>query len=236
MEPIFDRADLPAHIAIVPDGNGRWAEARGLPRSEGHRRGVRRVFEIADYCVEIGLRYLTFFAFSTENRGRPQVEVDSLIAIVRDHLAEEGEALVRRGVRIHVIGRISELPSSFQTELASLVSRSKQNERMHLCIAIAYSGRAEIVDAVRRLISKAAAGRLTPSSVDESCIRSFLYVPELPDPSLVIRAGRERRLSNYLLWQLAESELIFSDRLWPDFSLDDLRSALLEYRHRMRAD
>lgn len=234
MDAIFDRADLPSHIAIVPDGNGRWAEARGLPRSEGHRHGVRRVFEIADHCLEIGLPYLTFYAFSTENRGRPQVEVSSLITLVRDHLAQKGEALLRRGVRIHAIGRISELPSALQSVLLSLVSRSEQNDRMHLCIAIAYSGRAEILDAVRRVISETTAGRLTPSSLDESRFRSFLYAPNLPDPNLVIRTGREQRLSNYLLWQSAESEFIFSDRFWPDFTIDDLHSAIVEYRRRKR--
>ena len=234
MDVSLDSADLPGHIAIVPDGNGRWAESRGLPRSDGYRQGIRRVFEIADHCLELGVRYLTFYAFSIENQGRPQVEIDALIAIVREQLAQEGEALIRRGVRIHALGRIGELPRSLQSVLMSLVHRSEKNDRMHLSIAVAYSGRAEIVDAVRRLMAETKAGRLTPSAVDEACFASFLYVPDLPDPDLVIRSGREQRLSNYLLWQSAESELIFSDQLWPDFSLVDLRSAVVEYRRRKR--
>ena len=230
----LDAAKLPRHIAIIPDGNGRWAEARGLPRNEGHRRGCEVVREIVRATHELRIPMLTIYAFSQENWGRPPEEVDALMTLLEHYLRDEADELARNGVRVQAIGRVESLTPGVSRALEALVRRTEANDEMRVTFALSYGARSEIVDAARRIAASVEAGRLEVEAIDEKTVASHLYSPDLPDPDLLIRPGAEHRVSNFLLWQLAYTELYFSRTLWPDFTKRDLVDAILWYQQRER--
>ena len=221
---------LPTHIAFVPDGNGRWAERRGLPRLEGHQAGAENMHRMVKYLNEYPIQYLTLYGFSTENWGRPEEEVQGLFQILEEFIIKCVSEFHERGIKLRHIGRISELPQSLQLTINRAVELTKNNTRMLLSLAFNYGGRAEIVDAVRRLLAEG----VPPQNIDEKLFESYLYTAGLPDVDLLIRTGDEVRLSNFLIWQTAYSEYHFTRVLWPDFSKKDIDKALLSYSRRER--
>jgi len=229
-----DSARMPRHVAIIMDGNGRWARQRGLPRVEGHRRGEASVHTAVEYCGEHGIEHLTLYTFSAENWRRSQDEVGSLMRLIEIVARKQIGELHRKGVRLRVLGRLHELPLSLQRELEHDMALTRENTGLNLNLAINYGGRAEIADAARRLAERVAAGTLRPSEVTEEALRRELYYPEMPDPDLVIRTGGEMRLSNFLLWQAAYSEIWVTPTLWPDFGRADLADAVRWYQARER--
>ena len=212
------------------DGNGRWASARGVPVAEGHREGARALRRTVEAAIDLGIRSLAVYAFSTENWARPADEVESILELMDETIDRELPDLARQGVRTRFFGRRDRIPDALQDKMARLEQETAPNDRLHLWIAFDYGGRAELVEAVRRMLD---AG-VPPQDVSEQMIARYLYAPELPDPDLVIRTSGEQRLSNFLLWQSAYAELVFTDTFWPDFGEDDLRAALDEYARRAR--
>jgi len=225
---------VPRHVAIIMDGNGRWAKARGLPRTAGHRRGVDTVREIVRASGELGIEYLTLFGFSTENWKRPLEEVNFLMGLLRQYLRAELETLAREGARLRIVGDHEGLAADIVDMIKAAEDRTRANVRINLSIALNYGGRADIVQAARHLAAAAAQGRLSPDAIDEGMLERHLHTHELPEPDLLIRTGGEQRISNFLLWQSAYTELVFSDALWPDFSKADLEHAIAEFRRRER--
>jgi undecaprenyl diphosphate synthase len=227
----IDPERIPTHIGCVMDGNGRWAEARGLPRTEGHRKGEEALFEAVEGALELGVRWLTVYAFSTENWRRPPDEVRFLVNFNEDILVRRRDELNDRGVRIRFAGRRDwRVPRRVLRRMDESSALTEKNRRMTLTIAFNYGGRAEIVDAVRELVADGVPAR----KIDERAIRSRLYDPEMPDPDLVIRTSGEYRISNFLLWELAYSELVFTETLWPDFTREHLFDAIREFQGRDR--
>jgi undecaprenyl diphosphate synthase len=224
----------PAHVAIIMDGNGRWAKARGLPRIAGHRRGGDAVRRAVEAAGELGIRYLTLFGFSSENWKRPTHEVDDLMTLLRHYLRGEVAELHRNNVRVRVIGDRERLAPDIVTLIDNTEALTAENSGLQLSVALSYGGRAEITGAARRIAEAAAAGRLDPAQIDEACFARHLLTADMPDPDLVIRTSGEQRLSNFLLWQTAYSEFVFIDTLWPDFSKSDLERALSEFYGRER--
>jgi undecaprenyl diphosphate synthase len=225
---------LPQHIAIIMDGNGRWARARGLPRIEGHRRGDRSVRTVVETCGELGIPHVTLYTFSAENWRRSTEEVQGLMRLIEVVARREIHELHDKGVRVRVLGRLHELPGSLRRELERDVALTRENTGLTLNLAINYGGRAEIVDAVRTLAERVRRGELDPASITESDLSGALYLPDTPEPDLMIRTGGEFRLSNFLLWQSAYAELYVTDTLWPDFDRDELMAALSAYDKRER--
>ena len=225
---------LPRHIAIIMDGNGRWARARGLPRIAGHRRGAEAVRRTLVAASELAIPYLTLFGFSSENWKRPLDEVDDLMGLLRHYLRGEIAELHRNGVRLRVIGEIGRLSPDLVTLIANAEALTHGNCGINLTIALSYGGRAEIVAATRAIAVKVAAGSLPVEAVDEDLIASHLFTADLPDPGLLIRTSGEQRISNFLLWQCAYAELVFTKTLWPDFERSDLEEAIAEYLGRDR--
>ena len=225
---------VPEHVAIIMDGNGRWAKQRSLPRVEGHRRGERTVREVVEQCGQVGVRHLTLYTFSAENWRRSQEEVSALMRLIEFVARKEIHELHRKGVRLRVLGRLHELPISLQDELERDVQLTRENTGLNLNLAINYGGRAEIVDAARRLAERVARGNLQPDDITEELLAREMYNPDMPDPELVIRTGGEARLSNFLLWQSAYSEIWVTPTLWPDFSRRDLDEALAWFSTRER--
>jgi undecaprenyl diphosphate synthase len=217
-------------VAIIMDGNGRWAERQGLPTAEGHRAGTKALRRTVEAAIDLGVETLAVYAFSTENWSRPGGEVEALMDIFGETIERELPDLARQGVRARFFGRRDRAPSELQGQMARLEEETAHNERLNLWIAFDYGGRAEIVEAARRLLESG----VEPAEVDENLLRANLYAPELPDPDLLIRTSGELRISNFLLWQLAYSELVFVDRLWPDFGREDLEQALAAYARRLR--
>ena len=224
---------LPVHVAVIMDGNGRWAKARGLERVYGHREGVKRAEEIIDFCRELGIKYLTLFTFSTENWQRPKEEIDFLMQLLKTYLDSKAEELLERDIRFNVIGRIYTLPDFVQDSIKNVIELTKGCSSMVLTLALSYGGRAEIVDATRKVLELALSGKLNVE-LTEDTFRSFLYDPELPDVDLLIRTGGEIRISNFLLWQLAYAELYFTPVLWPDFTKEEFLKALEDFAKRER--
>jgi undecaprenyl diphosphate synthase len=224
----------PRHVAIVMDGNGRWAKERGLPRSEGHRAGTAAVQRVVEACREFGIRYLTLYAFSTENWKRPPSEVRALMSLLRGFLDEHLEDLLKNGIRLNVIGQVERLPRLVRSRLQRVIERTAHGTEGTLTLALSYGSRTEIADAARRIAQEAKAGTLAPEDITEETIASHLYTADLPDPDLVIRTAGEKRLSNFLLWQLSYAEFWFTDLCWPDFDREVLRQALEEFGHRQR--
>lgn len=225
---------VPTHVAIIMDGNGRWAKARGLPRVAGHQRGAEAVRKTVKACRELGIGYLTLYAFSSENWKRPAEEVGDLMQLLRVYLRKELNELDANNVRIQFIGDRSRLAGDITTLIEDAESRTRANTGLCLIIAVNYGGQAEIVEACRRIAAQAAAGSLQPDAVDEAVVAANLQTAGLPDPDLLIRTSGEQRLSNFLLWQSAYSELVFMDVLWPDFSKKTLLEAIEEFQHRDR--
>jgi undecaprenyl diphosphate synthase len=216
------------------DGNGRWAKARGLPRIAGHRRGAEAARRAVTAAAEFGIPYLTLFGFSSENWSRPSAEIQDLMALLRHYLCGEIAELHRNGVRLKVIGQLARLAPDIISLIEHAENMTRDNSRIHLTMALSYGGRAEIVSAVRAIAAQAACGALTAEDVDEDCIARHLFTADIPDPDLVIRTSGEQRISNFLLWQCAYSELVFTKTLWPDFSERDLEQAIDEFCGRER--
>ena len=232
--PELDRTRIPRHIAVTMDGNGRWARQRGLPRIEGHRRGERAVHEVVEFCGELGVEHLTLYTFSTENWRRSQEEVGFLMRLIEVVAKQQIGELHRKGVRLRVLGRLHELPASLREELERDILMTRENTGLTLNLAINYGGRAEIADAARRLAQQVALGLLRPTDIDEAAVARELYCPEMPDPDLLIRTGGDLRLSNFLLWQAAYSEIWVTPTLWPDFGREELVAAIRSYQSRER--
>jgi undecaprenyl diphosphate synthase len=224
----------PAHVAIIMDGNGRWAKARGLPRVAGHRRGGEAVRRAVIAAAELGISYLTLFGFSSENWKRPAHEVDDLMTLLRHYLRGEVAELHRNNVRVRVIGDRERLAPDIVTLIDNTEALTAGNTGLRLSVALSYGGRAEIAGAARRIAEAAIAGRLRPDQIDETVFARYLLTADMPDPDLVIRTSGEQRLSNFLLWQTAYSEFVFIDTLWPDFTKTDLERALSEFHGRER--
>jgi undecaprenyl diphosphate synthase len=226
---------MPKHVAVVMDGNGRWAQQRGLKRTEGHAAGEEALFDTVDGALEIGLPWLTVFAFSTENWRRPLDEVRFLMGFNERLLVARRDDLNERGVRVRFIGRRGgRVPGRVRRRIEESETLTKRNRRLTLTFAFNYGGRAEIADAARALAHEVAAGRLNPDKIDEKMLGRHLYAPDMPDPDLLVRTSGEFRISNYLLWELAYSELVFTDVLWPDFRRANLVEAIAEFQRRNR--
>jgi undecaprenyl diphosphate synthase len=225
---------VPDHLAIIMDGNGRWARKRGLRRIEGHRAAERSIHDAVEACGELGVSYLTLYAFSTENWNRPRAEVAFIMKLLSWFIDRNIDSLDRQDVRLLATGRLDDLPDRARADLEAAMERTAGNGGLGLILALSYGGRAEIADAVRKLAAEVAAGELSPEDVDEQAIASRLYHPEVPDPDLIVRTSGEQRLSNFLLWQSAYSELYFTGVLWPDFRREHLMEALQAYSGRSR--
>jgi undecaprenyl diphosphate synthase len=225
---------IPRHVAIIMDGNGRWADRRGLPRVEGHRRGGESVRQVVEECGRLGVEVLTLYSFSTENWKRPAEEVGALMELCVAYCRSEREGLVREGVRVRVIGRVDELPGRVRAALRELEVATRDSVGPTLCLAINYGSRQEIVGAVRRLSERVASGDLDASAIDETCLGEALDTSGLPDPDLVIRTAGEMRLSNFLLWQISYAELYVTETLWPDFGVEAFHEAVRAFAGRER--
>jgi len=223
-------AHLPNHVAIVPDGNGRWAEQRGLPRLVGHLAGAKNMRRVVEYLDQYSVKHMTLYGFSTENWSRPEDEVKGLFHLLEKFIDHDVPEFHKRGIRLHHLGRLGELPPSLQQAMNRAVELTKNNTGMTLNLAFNYGGRAEILDAVHHLI----ADSISPQDIDEKLFNSYLYTAGLPDVDLLIRTGDELRLSNFLIWQTAYSEYYFTKVLWPDFSKKEIKKALLSYSQRQR--
>ena len=224
---------VPTHIAIIMDGHGRWAKRRGLPRNAGHKQGAKVFQNICDYCRKIGVKYVTAYAFSTENWKRPQNEVNAIMELLRSYLKEASKQ-TRKDARLLFLGDRTPLADDLQRLMEKMEQESANNTGITICIALNYGGRAEIVNSARELARMAAQGKLDPDSIDESLFESYLYTGGIPDPDLLIRPSGELRLSNFLLWQLAYTEFVFQDVLWPDFTTAHLDQAIDQYTKRNR--
>jgi undecaprenyl diphosphate synthase len=225
---------LPRHVAIIMDGNGRWAKARGLPRIAGHRSGAEAARRTVAAAAELGIPYLTLFGFSSENWKRPSTEIHDLMALLRHYLRGEIAELHRNGVRLKVIGQVARFAPDIVSMIEHAEATTRGNPRITLTIGLSYGGRAEIVAAVRSIAAQVACGKLAPEAVDEECIARHLFTADIPDPDLLIRTSGEQRISNFLLWQCAYSELVFTKTLWPDFSKHDLDRAIDDFCGRER--
>jgi len=229
-----DAPPPPRHVAIIMDGNGRWAQARGLPRTAGHQRGAEAVRRSVEGAIEEGIEYLTLYGFSSENWKRPADEIKDLMGLLRLYLKNEVRKLNQEGVKFRVIGDRSKLADDIVALIDDAEAATDGNRRLVLTIALSYGSRAEIVRAARELAAKARAGTVDPEDIDEAAFNGHLYTADTPDPDLLIRTSGEQRISNFLLWQLAYSEFMFVDKLWPDFGRDDLAEAVKEYHCRER--
>ncbi|MCR4376598.1 MAG: isoprenyl transferase [Rhodospirillales bacterium] len=225
---------VPVHVCVIMDGNGRWAAGRGLPRAEGHRRGAESVREVIKEASRLGVEYLTLFGFSSENWKRPTGEVMDLMGLLRLYLRKELAELHKQGVRFRVIGERSRLPEDVQKLIVAAERQTQDNTGLNLVLALSYGGRAEILGAVRALAEKVKAGELDATAIDETVFESHLETNGIPDPDLLIRTSGEQRISNFLLWQCAYTEFVFTETLWPDFTAQNFRDAIDQYRSRER--
>lgn len=225
---------IPEHVAVIMDGNGRWARQRALPRQAGHRAGIKPVRAIVERCASLGVKHLTLFAFSSENWQRPRDEIRGLMSLFVDALNKEVAELDENGIRLSFMGEIQLLNPALQKAIRAAEIRTQNNTRMNLMLAVAYGGRADIVNAAKKIAEQVARGELEPEQIDETRYAAALQMAQVPDVDLLIRTGGERRISNFLLWSLAYSELYFSDSLWPDFTVGDLAKALEFYESRQR--
>ena len=225
---------VPQHVAIIMDGNGRWASERGLPRREGHRAGAESVREVVETCKELEIKFLTLYAFSSENWNRPRTEIKALMSLLKGFLRSKTPEMQKQGVRLHAIGRLEELPDDCRAELEKAIEHTSSNTDLDLVLALSYGAREEIVDACRQLAREAATGDLDPESIDNDTITQRLYTAGMPDPDLLIRTSGECRLSNFLLWQISYAEIVITRKFWPDFREADLHQAIAEYARRHR--
>jgi len=227
-------ASVPRHIAIIMDGNGRWARGKGLERLNGHERGAEAVRDCVKGCRELGVKYLTLYAFSTENWKRPKAEVMGLMKLLERFITKEVPELNAQGVRIEAIGRLTDLPDSTQKALRAAIEATAHNDKLTLVLALSYSSRVEIVDAIQSIARAVQAGQLDPAAIDAELLSQRLYTRAYPDPDLLIRTSGEMRLSNFLLWQLSYTEFYITPTLWPDFRKEDLLQAVRDYSKRQR--
>ncbi len=230
----IERDGVPRHVAIIMDGNGRWAEERGISRNEGHKEGLEALRSVVRSANDLGIRWLTLYAFSLENWNRPKSEVSSLMGLLERYLDSELEEVIEKGIELRSIGRSDLLPPKIRDRVAAAEERTRGNPKMHLVFALSYGGRAEIVDAASKLLRDAELGKIDPDRLDEKIFSSYLYDPSIPDPDLLIRTGAESRVSNFLLWQIAYTEIYITDLMWPEFREADLLEAVRNYQHRER--
>lgn len=230
----LDTDRLPRHVAIIMDGNGRWAEKHGLPRISGHEEGAKAVRAVLRAAKEAGVKYLTLYAFSVENWSRPKSEIDGLMRLLRRFVQKNEDDLHKNQIRLRIIGRTEDLPEAVQQDLAGAMERTAHYSDRQLILALSYGGRAEITDAARRMAARVKAGELEPGDITESAFAEHLYAPDIPDPDLMIRTSGEYRLSNFLLWQLSYAEFYVTDVLWPDFREADFQKAMKAYAERER--
>ncbi len=226
--------EKPTHIAVIMDGNGRWANARGLPRTAGHRQGAESVRRTVEAAMKLGIPYLTLYGFSSENWSRPMTEVEDLMGLLRRYLRSELAKFHENGIRLQVIGQRDRLPQDIVRLIEDAEATTRDNDKLNLVMALSYGGRQDITAAARRVAQAVAAGEVKPEDIDESLLGSNLWTNGIPDPDLLIRTSGEQRISNFLLWQSAYSEMVFVEKLWPDFGEDDLADAIREYQRRDR--
>jgi undecaprenyl diphosphate synthase len=234
LEKLKAHGAVPRHVAIIMDGNGRWAKERRLPRTLGHREGMKAVREVVEGCIQSGIEVLTLYAFSEENWKRPAIEIGALMGLLEEYIAKETAELRQQGVEVHVIGDLARLPANKRDAVDQLVAGTRGGTRLQLNLAISYSSRAEIARAARRLAEDVLHGRLALEDVDEEALSLRLYTAGLPDPDLLVRTSGELRISNFLLWQLAYTELLITPVLWPDFTRQHLYQAVIDYQGRER--
>jgi undecaprenyl diphosphate synthase len=230
----IDLDKLPQHLAVIMDGNGRWAKQKGLFRSIGHENGTKAVREIVEACAEINIPYLTLYAFSTENWNRPKMEVELLMKLLVNSLKKEIKTLQDNDIRLNAIGNLDALPKKAYKELMDVIEKTKENGRMTLTLALSYGSREEITKTIKEISHKVKNNLISPSAIDESYINNHLYTRNLPDVDLLIRTSGEQRISNFLLWQIAYAELYFTKTLWPDYTKDHLFEAIINYQNRER--
>ncbi|OAN62507.1 di-trans,poly-cis-decaprenylcistransferase [Balneola sp. EhC07] len=226
--------EIPEHIAIIMDGNGRWARSKGSIRLHGHKVGVDSVRDITESCAQLGVKYLTLYAFSTENWGRPSAEVRGLMRLLVSSLRKEADNLHENNIRLVTIGQTDRFPDNCKKQLKEAIELTEDNDRLQLCLALSYSGRWDITEAVKKIATHVKEGRLDPSLINDQMIADHLSTAEVPDPDLIIRTSGEYRISNFLLWQLAYSELYITEQFWPDFRRDELYKAINSYQSRDR--
>lgn len=234
LKDTVNKDNLPKHLAIIMDGNGRWAKQKGMLRAFGHENGTKAVRETVKTCAKLGIENLTLYAFSTENWNRPKLEVDTLMKLLITSLKGELKTLQNNHIRLNAIGNLNNLPSSVKKELLEVIDKTKDNSRMTLTLALSYGSREEIVNAIRKISDKVKNNIISITDIDESIINQHLYTQNLPDVDLVIRTSGEHRISNFLLWQIAYAEFYFTEVLWPDFREKDLYEAIISYQKRER--
>lgn len=225
---------LPKHVAVIMDGNGRWAKKRKLPRLAGHRAGAEAVREVVEAARELEIRYLTLYAFSSENWKRPKTEVQGLMGLLRKFMKEQIGEMLHYGIGFQVMGRIDMLPQKVRDEVEDTMAKTAQCDKMTVVLALSYGGRMEIVDATRKIAERCKAGKIKPSDIDEKLFAQHLYLPDCPEPDLLIRTSGEYRLSNFMLWELSYSEIWFTPTLWPDFTKEEFCKAIIDYQKRDR--
>ena len=225
---------LPNHIAIIMDGNGRWAKSKGLLRNIGHQNGAKTVKEVVETCAKINVKYLTLYAFSTENWNRPKLEVELLMKLLISSLKKEVKTLQKNNIKLSTIGNLNSLPTKVAKELKDVIEKTKDNNRLTLTIALSYGSREELIKTIKEISLKVKNNLISPENIDKSVINNHLYDHYLPDVDLLIRTSGEQRISNFLLWEIAYAELFFSDTLWPDFNKENLFEAILNYQNRER--
>ncbi|CAM4040714.1 isoprenyl transferase [Flavobacterium antarcticum] len=230
----INEENLPQHIAIIMDGNGRWAKKQGMLRAFGHENGAKSVKVTVETCARIGVKNLTLYAFSTENWNRPKLEIDTLMKLLVSSLKRELKSLIENNIKLTTIGNTDKLPKSIQKELLEVITKTKDNTRMTLTVALSYGSREELISAVKKITSKVKNNIISIDAIDEAIINEHLYTQNLPDVDLLIRTSGEHRISNFLLWQIAYAELYFTDVLWPDFTEDHLYEAIISYQKRER--
>lgn len=230
----IDVSNLPEHVAIIMDGNGRWAKRNGKPRIFGHRNGVKTVKHIAEVSAELGIKHLTLYAFSKENWSRPKAEVIALMELLVHTIKGETKTLMKNDIRLKAIGNLSALPKRCREQLQEAIDLTSANKRMDLILALSYSARWEITEACKKMAAEALEGNLQPDEINEELFSTYLNTKHYPDPELLIRTSGEQRISNFLLWQIAYAELYFTETLWPDFKADDLYRAIISYQQRER--
>ncbi|MEQ1861688.1 MAG: isoprenyl transferase [Chthoniobacteraceae bacterium] len=224
----------PRHIAVIMDGNGRWAKERGLARIAGHEKGADSLRAVVEGCAELGVEFLTVYAFSTENWSRPKDEVNALMKLLELFIEKETAELIEKGIRLQAIGRLTDLPASCQQALHKAIEATVDGKRLTLVLALSYSGRTEITDAVKSIVREVQAGHIDSAMIDPELISRHLYTRVYPDPDLLIRTSGEMRLSNFLLWQLSYTEIVVTEKLWPDFGKEELNAAIAEFHRRDR--
>lgn len=234
MEKEIDKNNLPKHLAIIMDGNGRWAKNQGMLRVFGHEKGTKSVKQTVENCAKLGIDFLTLYAFSTENWNRPKIEVDTLMKLLVSSLKKELKTLQSNNIKLNAIGNLDNLPTGVRKELTEVIEKTKANTRMTLTLALSYGARDEIINAVKIISEKVKNNIISVDTIEESIINQHLYTQNMPDVDLVIRTSGEHRISNFLLWQIAYAEFYFTDVLWPDFNEEELHKALLSYQKRER--